>query len=393
MFARLRNYSSVREAKAEWSRLSLPQVAENEKDLYNLVFFFIESSDPREVERMTFVTEELGGDAYLCSTSTPRAMLVFEHGVLQAPGCRMAPDDRLLPLWSALSNYLLPVPSPWRLAERRLRLDRSLVMGVLNVTPDSFFDGGKYLDKEEAVRYALQMVEEGADVIDVGGESTRPYAEAVPNRVEMKRVVPIIRELSARIQVPISVDTRHPRVAEAALKAGAEIVNDVSGLRDQAMAEVVAEHEAGLVLMHMLGEPQNMQDHPVYEDVVGDICLYLGERLRYAEGQGVDRRAVVLDPGVGFGKTSEHNLEIVLRLREFRCLGRPLLIGASRKSFIGKVLGQEAKDRKEGSLAIATMAMMNGANILRAHDVKETKMVGRMVDAVHGARWPSTGTR
>lgn len=386
MIARLRNYSGLKEARAEWSRFGLPQVAEGERDLYDLMFFFIESRDAKEVEGLAFVAEELGGDAYRCSTRTPRVLLVFEHGVLQSPSCRVGPDDGLQPLWSALSNYLAPEPSPWQLARREVGLDRVKVMGVLNVTPDSFSDGGDYLDKGKAVRRALEMVEEGADIIDVGGESTRPHAEDVPIEVERRRAVPVIEELASSLLVPISVDTRHPEVAEAALEAGAEIVNDVSGLRDPGMVDVVAKHRSGAVLMHMLGEPKSMQDQPSYEDVVGDISLFLAERLRAAEKVGVDSRSVILDPGIGFGKTVDHNLQIVVRLREFRCLGRPLLVGASRKSFIGKVLGQEAKHRKEGSLAVASMAMMNGASIVRAHDVKETKMVARMVDAVHQVR-------
>jgi dihydropteroate synthase len=258
-------------------------------------------------------------------------------------------------------------------------------MGVLNVTPDSFSDGGRYFDRPRAVQRALMMAEEGADIIDVGGESTRPYAQEVPPEVEMRRVVPVIEDLASRLSLPISVDTRHHEVARAALEAGAEIVNDVTGLRDPSMVEVVAEQGAGAVLMHMQGLPSTMQSDPRYEDVVGDISLLLKEGMEKATEGGVDPRCIVLDPGIGFGKAVEHNLQIILRLREFRCLGRPLLIGASRKSFIGKVLGQEAKDGKEGSLAIASMALMNGTDVVRVHDVKETKMVARMVDAVRRA--------
>jgi len=242
------------------------------------------------------------------------------------------------------------------------------------------------MDKGKAVARARQMVEEGADVIDVGGESTRPYSSETAVEEEERRVVPVIEELASRLEVPVSVDTRHHEVAIAALDAGAEIVNDVSGLRDPRMAEAVARHRAGTVIMHMLGEPGDMQEKPSYEDVVGDIALFLDERLKGAEGNGVDPRSILLDPGIGFGKTLDHNLQIIVRLQEFRCLGRGLLIGASRKSFIGKVLGQEVGGRKEGSLAIASIAMMNGASVVRAHDVKETKMVARMVDAVRKAQ-------
>jgi len=394
MIVRLRNYANHQEALAEWARLGLPKVAEGQKDLYDLMFFFAESLRKQEVEELAFVTEELGGDAYrFGGHGVTRAMLVFEHGVLQSPGCRLAPDDRLQPLWGSLSNYLSPEVAPWRLASREVKLNRPLVMGILNVTPDSFSDGGLYLSKEEAVRRGLEMIEQGADMVDVGGESTRPYADPVTETMELGRVVPVVQELASRSPVPISVDTRHPEVARAALEAGAEIVNDVSGLCDPRMVEVVSEARAGVVLMHMLGDPRTMQDRPSYEDVVGDISLFLEERMREAIGSGVEERAIMLDPGIGFGKSVEHNLQIIMRLREFRCLGRPLLIGASRKGFIGKVLGQEAKDRKEGSLAVASVAMMNGANVLRVHDVKETTMVARMVDAVHRAQLSSSDLR
>jgi dihydropteroate synthase len=389
MIARLRNYSGLPEARNEWSKLGLPQVAEAPRDLYDLVFFFVESMDAGEVEGIAFAAEELGGDAYGCTTRTPRAMLVFEHGVLQGNSCRVGSDDRLQPIWRALSNYLAPEPPSWRLAARELRLDSTIVMGVLNVTPDSFSDGGLYLDKGKAVKRALEMVEEGADIIDVGGESTRPYSGEVAVEEELKRVIPVIEEISPHLEVPISVDTRHHEVARAALEAGAEIVNDVSGLRDAKMVEVVARHRAGVVIMHMLGDPGTMQDRPTYDDVVGDISLFLDERMTSAKSSGVDLRSILLDPGIGFGKSLDQNLQIVVRLREFSCLGRGLLIGASRKSFIGKVLGQEIGSRKEGSLAIASIAMMNGANVVRAHDVKETKMVARMVDAVRRAQTTS----
>jgi dihydropteroate synthase len=386
MIARLRNYSGLPEARSEWSRLGLPQVAEAPQDLYDLVFFFVESEEAKEVEDMAFAVEELGGDAYRCQTRIPRALMVFEHGVMQGSSCRVGPDDRLQPIWRALSNYLAPEPASWKLENRELKLDSTLVMGVLNVTPDSFSDGGRYFDRRKAVERAMEMVDEGADIIDVGGESTRPYSSEVGLEEEMKRVIPVIEEISSKLKIPISVDTRHHQVADEALRAGAEIVNDVSGLRDERMAEVVARHRAGTVIMHMLGDPGTMQHDPEYEDVVGDISLFLDARAREAKARGVDPRSVLLDPGIGFGKSLDHNLQIVVRLREFRCLGRGLLIGASRKSFIGKVLGQDVGDRKEGSLAIASIAMMNGASVVRAHDVKETKMVARMVDAVRRAQ-------
>jgi dihydropteroate synthase len=386
MIVRLRSYSGHEEAAREWARLGMPKVAESARDLFDLLFFFAESHQEEEVDRLSFAVEELGGDAFrFGEEGVARAMLVFEHGVLQGPSCRLGPDDRLGPVWEALSRYMAPQVPPWRLARQELRLERPLVMGILNVTPDSFSDGGRYEGREEAVARGHQMVAEGADLIDVGGESTRPYSRPVDQEEEMRRVLPVVEALAGKVRVPISVDTRHWQVARAALEAGAEVVNDVEGLRDPRMAQVVADARAGAVMMHMRGRPQDMQEDPRYLDVVGDIGLFLDEGMRQAIAAGVDARAIVLDPGIGFGKGVEHNLQIILRLKEFRCLGRPLLVGASRKGFIGKVLGQEAKDRKEGSLAIASMAMMNGANLVRAHDVRETAMVARMVDAVRRA--------
>ncbi|MCU0860852.1 MAG: dihydropteroate synthase [Methanomassiliicoccales archaeon] len=386
MIVRLRNYSSYEEASREWGRFGLPSVAESARDLYDLGFFFAESREKGEVEALAFAVEELGGDAYrFQGGGVARAMLVFEHGVLQSPSCRLAPDDRLRPVWSALSNYLSTSGRSWRLAQRSIELSAPVVMGILNVTPDSFSDGGRYKGKEAAVGRALEMVADGAAVIDVGGESTRPYAEPVAVDEELRRVIPVVEALVDEMRVPISVDTRHHQVAEAALEAGAGIINDVEGLRDPRMAEAAADAKAGVVIMHMQGAPNNMQDDPGYVDVVGDISLFLEERARAAKEAGVREGAMVLDPGIGFGKDVVHNLQIVLRLREFSCLGHPLLVGASRKGFIGKVLGQEAKDRKEGSLAIASMAMMHGADIVRAHDVRETVMVAKMVDAVRRA--------
>ncbi|MEM0449379.1 MAG: dihydropteroate synthase [Methanomassiliicoccales archaeon] len=386
MIVRLRNYSNIEEAKREWKRLGLPDVAESEIDLYALSFFFVESRDAADLDSLSCVVEELGGDAFRFSAGgLERAMLVFEHGVLQNPSCLSPVEDRLRPLWDSLSHYLSPKPKLWKFAGGELELSAPLVMGILNVTPDSFSDGGLYLSKEDAVRRALEMEAEGASIIDVGGESTRPYAKMVTLEEEMKRVLPVVEELVDRLRVPISVDTRRHQVAKAALEAGASIINDVEGLRDARMAEVVADARAGVVLMHMQGQPESMQDDPRYVDVIGDISLFLKERMQAARAIGVREDAMVIDPGIGFGKDLNHNLQIVMRLRELRCLGRPILLGASRKSFIGKVLGVEPKDRKEGSLAIATVAMMHGADIIRAHDVKETVMVAKMIDAVRRA--------
>lgn len=257
-------------------------------------------------------------------------------------------------------------------------------MGVLNVTPDSFYDGGRYAERESAVRRAMQMVDEGADIIDIGGESTRPGSQPVSEEEELRRVLPVIEAVRARADVPISIDTTKSRVAEQALQAGACMVNDISGLGfDPRMAEVVAEFGALCCIMHIQGTPQTMQKNPHYDDVVRDISAYFEERVALAERAGVLSQNIWLDPGIGFGKTVEHNLQILRRLREFTAFGLPILIGTSRKSFIGKILGDlPPEDRLEGTAATVAVAIMNGANAARVHDVQAIVRVARMVDAV-----------
>jgi len=245
-------------------------------------------------------------------------------------------------------------------------------MGILNVTPDSFSDGGLYLDPERAVARGVEMAGEGADVIDVGGESTRPGADPVPPEAEQARVETVVRELRRRVSVPISVDTRRAAVARAALEAGADIVNDVSALRDPAMAEVIREFGAGAVLMHMQGEPATMQRAPAYSDVVAEVVDFLRERLEAAAAAGIGREQVVLDPGIGFGKTPEHNLALLAALPRLAALGRPVLVGVSRKSVVGHLTGRPVHERRAGSLALAVWAVLNGADIVRVHDVRDS---------------------
>lgn len=267
---------------------------------------------------------------------------------------------------------------------QQLVRQRTVVMGILNVTPDSFYDGGRYAQPEMAVQRALQMVEEGADMLDIGGESTRPGSQPVSEEEELHRVLPVIEAVREQVDVPISIDTTKSRVAERALQAGACMVNDISGLGfDPRMAEVVAKHGALCCIMHIQGTPQTMQQNPHYDDVVRDISRYFAERLALAERAGIPREHIWLDPGIGFGKTVEHNLDILRRLREFTVFGLPLLVGTSRKSFIGKVLGDlPPEQRLEGTAATVAIAIMNGANAVRVHDVKEMVRVARMTDAV-----------
>ena len=259
-------------------------------------------------------------------------------------------------------------------------------MGVLNVTPDSFYDKGRFFDQKKAVKHALDMEHLGADIIDVGGESTRPGAPDVSVDEELRRVVPVIRAISKKVRAAISIDTRKAKVADAALEAGASIVNDVSALRgDPGMAGVVAKHRAEIILMHMKGRPKDMQADPKYIDAVKDIARSLKGSIDLAKRAGIKDDKIIIDPGIGFGKTVGHNLEILRELRRFKKLGYPLCVGTSRKSFIGKILGSEdPEDRLAGSLATAAVAAMNGADIIRAHDVGPTRQVIRIIDSITG---------
>jgi dihydropteroate synthase len=257
-------------------------------------------------------------------------------------------------------------------------------MGVVNVTPDSFSDGGLYLDPEAAIAHGEQLVEEGAVILDVGGESTRPGAEPVSEQEELRRVVPVVRGL-AQSGARISIDTSKAAVAAAALDAGAEIVNDVTALRgDAEMAALCADRGATVVLMHMLGEPRTMQDDPHYEDVVSEVKAFLAARLQAALAAGIGEERVWLDPGIGFGKTAAHNMELLRRLGEMRGLGRPLVVGTSRKSFIGKLDGSPADRRLGGTIASSVLAAAEGADVLRVHDVAEVRQALQVAAAILG---------
>jgi len=256
-------------------------------------------------------------------------------------------------------------------------------MGVVNVTPDSFSDGGLYLDPAAAIAHGQELAEQGAEILDVGGESTRPGAEEVGEDEELRRVVPVVEGLVGTATV--SIDTSKLGVAEAALDAGASIVNDVTAMRhDPEIGALCAERDAGLVLMHMLGDPRSMQENPVYRDVVDEVRAFLAERLETAIAAGVDEERIWLDPGVGFGKTLEHNLELLRRLGELRELGRPIVIGTSRKSFIGKIDGSDAGDRIGGTIASSVLAAADGADVLRVHDVAEVRQAITVADAMLG---------
>jgi dihydropteroate synthase len=273
----------------------------------------------------------------------------------------------------------------WQLRDRTLdTAPRALVMGIVNVTPDSFSDGGLFLDPGRAVAHGLQLVRDGADLLDIGGESSRPGATPVPADEELARVLPVVEGLVKQTDVPLSIDTTKAVVADRVLAAGAHVINDITALQGDAdMAAVVRRHGAGVVLMHMRGTPQTMQDNPTYTDVVAEVMAFLQARLQAAEDQGIARARVALDPGIGFGKTLEHTLRLLACLHEFGRLGRPVCLGVSRKGFLGQITGRPRSERLAGSLAVACHALAaRSARILRVHDVAATRDAVRIFEAL-----------
>lgn len=293
----------------------------------------------------------------------------------------MAVLQRALPPSRPTAPRQIPC-GPHRLVIRR----RPLVMAVLNTTPDSFSDGGRFFHPRDAVRRARKMAAEGADLFDVGGESTRPGARRVPLAEELRRVLPIIEQMATSVRIPISVDTSKAEVAARALAAGASLVNDVTALRgDPGMAAVVAERDAALIVMHMRGTPGTMQRAPRYRDVVGEVEVFLLDAAAKAERMGIERSRILIDPGLGFGKTVTHNLQLMNALPHFASLGFPVVVGPSRKSFIGRVLDADVSDRLNGTLACVAQAFYSGAHIVRVHDVKPAVDLLRMLEAIEQA--------
>jgi len=263
---------------------------------------------------------------------------------------------------------------------------KTYVMGILNVTPDSFYNGGKYFSIEEAIKRAKQIEKEGADIIDVGGESTRPFSKRIDEKEEMERVLPIIEEIKKEIKIPVSIDTYKPKVAEKAIEKGADMVNDIMALLKENMADVVKEYNVPVCIMHMKGTPENMQKIASYEDVVEEIYSFLKNRIEFAISSGIDENKIIIDPGIGFGKRTgsgiEDNCEIISRLMEIKSIGKPVLIGISRKTFIGNITSSPVNERLEGSLGAEAVAIANGADIIRCHDVYATKKMAKIVDAI-----------
>jgi dihydropteroate synthase len=333
----------------------------------------------------SFTEAQLGSSSHnqtaleLCGTSAQVKCILRKisgHGAEQAQLAKK--------IDSLLDNYLR---SDYKIECKGAVLDlssRTHLMGILNVTPDSFSDGGRYLAAEHALRHAREMISMGADILDIGGESTRPGSQPVSAEEELSRIIPIIERIAAESSVLISVDTYKSTVARKALAAGASVVNDISGLRfSPDMAEVAAAANAAVVIMHTKGMPRDMQHNPVYDDVVPEVMAYLGEGIELAVKAGVDREKILIDPGIGFGKTLEHNLSLLRRLDEFRGLGRPILLGTSRKKFIGTILDLPVpEERVDGTAATVALGIERGAHIVRVHDVARMKQVARMTDAL-----------
>ena len=374
---RLREYRSAEEARKDLASFRLPNLP---LPLLLHGTVLMAEGSVSELGELSREAKELDGKVYAGRRGERDALLVVLPHIdavsLHREGGSML--ARCVDLYRKDVSVDIPLP------RGRLRADRTLVMGILNVTPDSFSDG-RPLDNDVAFARAERMISEGADMIDVGGESTRPGWRPVSVEEEISRVVPVIREIAASFDVPISVDTMKPEVARAAMEAGASIINDVNGLRNEGMMPAVEETGAAAVIMHMRGTPSNMHaevDASSYGDVVADVMWYMNGRITAAEEAGIEREKLIIDPGLGFGKTFEHNIELLRRCREMRCLGAPVLIGASRKRFIGHLTGAEPERRLGGSVGAAVMAAESGASIVRVHDVEATVQALRVVNAV-----------
>jgi dihydropteroate synthase len=360
---------------------------------YNLK---VEGIDPRTANLLKQEMLSVGGDAALdrrgldCSSSSTGTLLMGTEKQFEKLFSKLEQYPDLQPFGQSLKEILRNLSRAHytiRCRKRTFTLGKqTLLMGVLNVTPDSFSDGGIFFDKEKAIAHGLKMVEEGADFIDIGGESTRPGSKPLGLDEELRRVIPVIESLAKDVDVPISIDTYKSAVAKKAIDAGAQIINDISGLHlDPSLSQVAAKEDVPLVLMHIRGNPETMQKKIHYESLFSEIIQYLKDSIQRAESAGVDPEQIIIDPGIGFGKTVEDNLLILKNLQEFKILGKPLLLGTSRKSFIGKILNADVTERLEGTLSTVVVGVLNGAHIIRCHDVIQAKRAIAIADAVRQA--------
>jgi len=355
--------------------------------------FKVEGIDPRTANLLKQEMLSLGGDAALdgrgldCSAKSIDAILIGTQKQFEKLILKLDQHPRLQLLSQPLKETFKNISKTnfsIRCRKQTFTLGgRTLLMGILNVTPDSFSDSGLHFNKEKAIAHGLRMVEEGANLLDIGGESTRPGSKPLELEEELRRVIPVIESLVKEVDVPISIDTYKSKVAQKAIEVGAEIINDISGLNfDQNLAQVAAKGNAPLILMHIRGTPETMQKDVHYDSLFSEILQYLKDSIQKAESAGLDPEQIIIDPGIGFGKTLDDNLLIIKNLSEFRVLGKPILLGTSRKSFIGKILNAEVEDRLEGTLSSIAIGVLNGAHIIRCHDVLQAKKAIAIADAI-----------
>jgi len=353
----------------------------------------VEGITPRTANLLKQEMLALSGDAALdrrgldCSAQQTDAILIGTEKQFEKLILKLDQYPDLRPLGQSLRKTIKNISRTHytiRCRKKRFTLGKeTLLMGVINVTPDSFSNGGLYFDREQAIAHGLKMVEEGADLIDIGGESTRPGSKPIEIKEELRRVIPVIESLAKEVDTPISIDTYKSAVAQRAIEAGAQMINDISGLHlDPELAHVAAKEDIPIALMHMRGTPETMQKDVRYGSLFSEILEYLRDSVQRAESAGVDPQQIIIDPGIGFGKTVEDNLLIIKNLLEFRVLGKPILLGTSRKSFIGKILNAEVNERLEGTLTSIAIGILNGAHIVRCHDVAQAKKAIAVTDAI-----------
>lgn len=386
--------TNVREAVNHLAKIGVDGTGINlMKDKTLLYNFKIEGLNPRIANLLKQDMLSIGGDVAIdrrgldCSSSATDAIIMGTRKHFEKLIQKLDQYPNLQDLSNSLKETIRNISKTHFVINCRKKVlklgERTLIMGILNVTPDSFSDGGLYFDKDKAIGHGLKMAEEGADIIDIGGESTRPGSNPITADEELRRVIPVIERLVKEVDIPISIDTYKSEVAKRAIEAGAEIVNDISGLHfDPELSKVVSMEKAPIILMHTRGKPETMQKEIHYKSLFSEILSYLKESIKLAENSGVDPDKIIIDPGIGFGKRVEDNLLIIKNLSEFRVLGKPILLGTSRKSFIGKILDVDVSERLEGSIASAVIGVLNGAHIIRCHDVAQTKKAIAIVDAI-----------